>query len=658
MAEELTQKQLNLFKRRLQAYKKDPLLYASEILGNKDYAPYQKQIFHSVVNHQRTTVRSGHGLGKSYVSADICLWFLYNFYPSIVITTSSSWRQVEKILWAEIREHHMRAKFPLEGRVLETEIKISPKWYAIGFASDKKDNFMGFHEANVLVVVDEPSGVEDEIFESIEGILTNENARLLLIGNPIRDIGYFANSFKSPIFNKLHISCYDSPNVLQKKIIYPGLVTEKWIKEREIEWGKDSPIFKARVLGEFPKETDDTLIPLSWVENSIQRYKENSHRTHTGYVCTAVDVARYGQDWTVFMTRCGNRIVDIQSYRGFDLMHTVKVAQEKIKDYQPTDFMVDDNGIGGGVTDRLKELGYTNIVPINNGERAEDSARFLNRRAELSWRVREAFRQNLIEIPDNKTLMFECSNLYYDQNEKELLRVMSKSMMKKKGLKSPNHFDALMMLYARSYTGLNRTLNLQYLDEFYDFIHVRKIPVKNFYVGVTRYMTLISDVNGYSYGLWYIADRSGRIYFEHEEVWTRASSSAIVEKINAIEKDHPYPVNLRYTLKKYLTPDKKQRYTFLEQLEDDGIFFDEVEWDDTLAGFNIREGLRYDKDLPLDAFNCPYLFFNPDCTYAIRSIKNFMNPNFAENDALAEIVHEAVGISVLAEPTWVKKENV
>src|SRR3990167_632314 len=102
--------------------------------------------------------------------------------------------------------------------------------------------------------------------------MANQNAKMVLVGNPTRNIGYFAESFGDPKFAKIHISCWDSPNVKENKIIYPGLVTREWCEEKKESWGEDSAIYQSRVLGNIPKETEDTLIRINWIEASVIRY--------------------------------------------------------------------------------------------------------------------------------------------------------------------------------------------------------------------------------------------------------------------------------------------------------------------------------------------------------------------------------------------------
>src|SRR3990167_9654223 len=206
--EELNVKQKAKFKKRVLNYRGDPLLFCREILGNDEHWEKQVDIMRSVAANKYTTVRSGHSTGKSYCVADIVLWYLYCFPESIVLTTAGTYRQVEKVLWAEIRSHYLKSKIPLGGQLLEMEIKLGPKWFALGFSSDAQDAFQGFHSPHILVIVDEASGVPDSTFEQIDSLMTNEGAKLLLVGNPVRSGGYFAETFSQQGWNKIYVSYF------------------------------------------------------------------------------------------------------------------------------------------------------------------------------------------------------------------------------------------------------------------------------------------------------------------------------------------------------------------------------------------------------------------------------------------------------------------
>lgn len=179
---------------RLPTYRKRPDIFAQEVLGLRLTA-YQKNILLSVEEHPAVAVRSGNGVGKSIAGAVLVLWWEYCFYPSIAITTAPTWHQVENILWREIRTRWANSRIPLGGESFLTRLELAENWYALGLSPDKPDRLQGFHSANLLLVVDEASGVDDEIFRYGDNILTSEHCRKVLLGNPLFLHGEFFRAF-------------------------------------------------------------------------------------------------------------------------------------------------------------------------------------------------------------------------------------------------------------------------------------------------------------------------------------------------------------------------------------------------------------------------------------------------------------------------------
>lgn len=288
----------------LTEYQERPVEFCREVLGVEPWSK-QEEVLLAVRDHPKTTVRACHGVGKSFISAAAILWRLHCFSPSVVLTTAPSHRQVKDVLWRRIRTLQKRAREGLPGEVRETVIKISEDTFALGFATDEGDRFQGFHCEHLFIVVEEASGVGDMIFEAIDGCLTNRGTKLLLIGNPLRPSGRFYYSFERGSWRRVHISAYDSPNLVEahlpvtagvgwrgdptdpEQVLWPDpkvkeLVDVKWVVDLGDTWGYDSSVFKSRALGEFPDACDDQLIALSWVEEAENRYlcwEENKRKT-------------------------------------------------------------------------------------------------------------------------------------------------------------------------------------------------------------------------------------------------------------------------------------------------------------------------------------------------------------------------------------------
>ena len=158
----------------------DPIYFLDGILECGHWSK-QDDILRSVFEHQRTTVKSCHGIGKTYIAARIVLAFLFAYKDSVVVTTAPTFRQVENILWREIRQAASRSVVKLGGNILKTKFEIDEKWYAIGISSDKDDNFQGFHAEHLLVVGDEAAGIPENTMQVMEALMTSQGTHELLI---------------------------------------------------------------------------------------------------------------------------------------------------------------------------------------------------------------------------------------------------------------------------------------------------------------------------------------------------------------------------------------------------------------------------------------------------------------------------------------------
>ena len=421
--------------------KEDPVFFVQSVVGIAELWGKQRDIMYSVRDNERTCVRSCNGAGKTYVSANVVAWFLTTHPNSIVITTAPTARQVRELLWQEINSLQAHSKYPLGGRVLQTSWTIGAKWFALGLSTDEPDRFQGFHADYILGVVDEAAGVDAPIFEAMDAILTSANARLLLIGNPTEASGRFYEAFSSPLYNKIHISAFDTPNFQGEGTIYPALITPKWAAERRQEWGEESAAYQARVLGCFPSMGADTMIPLSWIMRATEGV---AHYTAKDQCVMAVDVARFGDDESVVVTRRGQSFPRIDKHVNKDVVTLAAEVKQAAEEDKPEIIVVDAVGIGAGVADNLRAWGYPAVDFIAQGQ-AWDSQRFVNRRTEAWFRARDAFRKNEVILPVDDVLFGQLSAPKYSFDSSGRYVLEKKEDMKKRGLSSPDRADAIVM---------------------------------------------------------------------------------------------------------------------------------------------------------------------------------------------------------------------
>ncbi|WP_286167092.1 terminase B [Clostridium sp. D33t1_170424_F3] len=409
-----------------------------------------------------TSIRSGHGVGKSAVEAWTVIWFMATRpFPKIPCTAPTQ-HQLFDILWAEVSKW-LRNNPALEREFVWTKEKLYLKgypeeWFAVARTATKPDALQGFHADNVLYIIDEASGVKDNIFEPVLGALSTPGARLLMCGNPTQLSGFFYDSHhrNRGSYSTFHIDARNSPRVSQDFV--NTIVTM---------YGEDSDVFRVRVAGEFPKAEDDVFIPLSLVENSIMT--EFSERKTPDIIHIGCDVARFGDDKTVIGYKVDERVTFYKKRRGQDLMKTaddiIELGEELVRRYRFTrkiPVKIDDGGLGGGVTDRLRQIKRNNperfwwleIFPVKFGVRIKhmhyyDSTTYMMGVVKkLLMPHDEDGGEKPVELilPDDNDLVAQLSTRKYSMTENSKIRIESKDVVKKAGRPSPDEADCVLLL--------------------------------------------------------------------------------------------------------------------------------------------------------------------------------------------------------------------
>ena len=460
----MDKKQAEAIRKLRKASKISPPFFNEWILGGSFWSK-QEEIILSVRDNRYTTVRACHDVGKTYIAARTALWFLYSHPQSIVVSTAPTMRQVENLLWRELRSAHESSNQPLGGEALKTRLDIAPDWYAIGASSGDPDKLQGFHAASgdILIIIDEAAGVAEPAFEAIEGMMTSEKARMLMIGNPTSDAGSFRESHHSWDYsNKIHISVFDTPNFVNNgirtledlkevnldnvEIVSPWLVSPRWAFEKIDSWGIDSPMFQARVLGNFPSESTNTIIPLNYIELAYEKEHRKKLEEAGGPLRLGVDPARFGNDETVITPRYGGFIPE----QAITFKEGTTATAGRILQYsspRPVFIGIDVDGLGGGVYDTLADSNIDGIVEIHNNAKALPDATgltFANLASQLWWRARELFIAGELAIPKDDKLIMQLSTRKYKFTGRGLT-VESKDDWKAryKG-KSPDRADSLI----------------------------------------------------------------------------------------------------------------------------------------------------------------------------------------------------------------------
>ena len=427
-------------------YRDDPVLFVKEVLGATPY-DYQAEFLDALASGERKmSVRSGHGTGKSTTSSWAMLWYVLLRFPNKVVVTAPTSGQLFDALFAELKR--WINELPPQLQVLLTvksdrvELAAAPAEAFISARTSRAETpeaLAGVHSENVLLVVDEASGVPEKVFEAAAGSMSGHSATTILLSNPTRSSGTFFESQTrlADTWWTRRWSCAESP-----------LVSEEFVDEMRARYGEDSNAFRIRVLGEFPMADDDTIIPFHLADSAIRRDIEIPEDTKPIW---GLDVARFGADKTALCKRYGNVVTEITSWQGLDLMQTVGRVMAEYEglapSMRPSEILVDSIGVGGGVVDRLRELGAP-VRGINVGEAPAMGKTYMNLRAELWFKTKGWLEDRSCKLPNDDQLLAELTSIRYGFTPGGKMKAESKDDMRKRGLKSPDLADALCLTMA------------------------------------------------------------------------------------------------------------------------------------------------------------------------------------------------------------------
>lgn len=463
-------------------YADEPTYFVEDIIRAKP-DDIQRSILRSVADEPMTSVRSGHGIGKTTVESWVMIWFLCTRpFPKIPCTAPTQ-HQLFDLLWAEA-SRWIRNNPALAQELVWTKEKIymrgyPEEWFAVARTATVPDALQGFHAEHMLYILDEASGIKDIVFEPVLGSLSTEGAKLLMCGNPTRLEGFFFNSHHRDrkTYNAIHADGRQSARV-----------SKKFIQQIIDMFGEDSDVFRVRVAGGFPKGIPDSLIALEWC---LQAAKRRIAIDKVSRVDIGVDVARYGDDSSV-LTPLLNKI-KAESPAVYNHNRTTEITGYTvvmIKDYAtryPDCRMrvkVDCDGLGVGVYDSLYEqkdqvidaiwedrCRKQGLDPETSSDRREcqavprldleiiechfggaggkvsedDPIEYSNSTGLMWGAIRKALQGGTLELPENDTLFSELSNRKYTVNSAGKIEMERKEAMKKRGVKSPDYADSLAL---------------------------------------------------------------------------------------------------------------------------------------------------------------------------------------------------------------------
>jgi len=398
----------------------------------------------------RIAVASGHGIGKSALVAWLVLWALATREDARGVVTANTDSQLKTKTWPEIAKWHrlslVRPWFVHTATALYSADPAHEQTWRIDAVPWSKSNpaaFAGLHNQGkrLLLVFDEASEIDDLIWEVAEGALTDSATQILWLafGNPTRNSGRFRECF-GRLRHRWTTRQIDSR---QARMPNKALIAQ-WVED----YGEDSDFIRVRVKGMFPRAGSMQLIGFDLAERAA---KAEALATQFDPLVMAVDVARFGDDQSVICFRRGRdaRTLPTEKYRGLDTMQLAARAAALIAAHAPDAVFIDETGIGGGVVDRLRQLGHA-VIGIQFGAKpdgAVDGELVANKRAEMWCRLRQWLKAGGA-VADDPELATDLTGVEYGYTIRNEILLERKDDMKKRGLASPDWADALALTFA------------------------------------------------------------------------------------------------------------------------------------------------------------------------------------------------------------------
>jgi hypothetical protein len=390
-------------------------------------------------------------VGKTFIAAGMLLhWMCFRPFARAIATAPSK-HQLSDVLWPELAQAHRVMRNTASGEMFAQMFewskerfyhKLYPEeWFAVPRTAGKGQKaqaLAGRHGKYLLKMVEEASGVDEGVFETFEGLHGTIETKTLLIGNPTSLTGEFFESHhkRRRFYATAKLSCLNS------KICSPD-----YAPRMKAKYGEDSNIYRVRVLGEFPLRDCDAFIPFDWAALAVGRDipKQDDYDLVFG-----LDVARYGDDSTVLARRRGDQFFPWDEWRGKSTMEIAGMVARIANKEKPKFIFVDSIGVGAGVADRLRELGFP-VVDVNVAEAPSiNNGKYERLRDELWGNMRDLLEARNCCLHDSydSELVGQLTTPTFKVTSSGKIKIESKDELKKRGVASPNIADAHIMCLA------------------------------------------------------------------------------------------------------------------------------------------------------------------------------------------------------------------
>jgi phage terminase large subunit len=414
----------------------------------------QVEILQAVRKYPRIAVRSGNTVGKTKIAAEIVIDWLFTNYPSKVVTTSASYAQVEEALWKEIGSLWTNLPFKVKGELQKVGLFFDNDHFAVGLSVDKPVRLQGRHSPNLLVLVDEASGIDSTIWDMFEAL---HPKTIIVLGNPLDATGRFAECFMSDKWHKITVSCEDCVQWQEANGKIPGLVTREWVKDMADLHGIKSAWYRVHVLGLPPEQDEFALIERQWVDRArkgldadgLPLEKEDED---VEVKIIPFDIAsKHGENETVIGFRYGHTFKTIKGYRKQTSTFIRDMVQSMYSKLEAQVVVHDADGLGESMAEQLSEMHVPSLEFHGGYAQKATNGKFRNLRSQFYWIVAKKFEKGLYDLSQLNEQDFEilrsqlCSIRVKPEDGMGRFQIETKEELMARGIKSPDYADCYVL---------------------------------------------------------------------------------------------------------------------------------------------------------------------------------------------------------------------
>lgn len=235
-------------------------------------------------------------------------------------------------------------------------------------------------------------------------------------------------------------------------------------------FGYDEQLLKAYADGDWDAvQNSYTLIP----SGKMEVLRTNTFVEYVTRDLVTCDPSQGGDECVIYRMR-NTEIISERIIHEKDTMKVVGMCDFMMREVTCYNFVSDSIGIGAGVSDRMKELGWK-VYPINSATASNLPDKFSNLRAEMWFYVAELVRQGKCIYPKDEELRRQLTSVRYKVvNSNGQIQLEPKELTKKRLGRSPDRADAFVM-------GVWAKDHLHFGDAEKDFKHPRRGALQRTY---------------------------------------------------------------------------------------------------------------------------------------------------------------------------------